>query len=158
MYALARLRPIDITLPIWPAARRCIHMKNPISNTSGSSKLAQLSNQLELGDLASKSTPWFCSSSVWLTSGKLLGAVLVNFSPVVSSPLMLLVELLRVTVLTLPSSTLAQKVLNGTLSELVVGHTLGRANDNSITAKSTGMTHRGHPLPIGRRPPRSGGC
>ena len=64
VYAFARLRPIDITLPIWPAARRCIHMKKPISNTRGSSRLAQLSSQLELGVFASKSTPLFCSSCV----------------------------------------------------------------------------------------------
>ena len=58
VYALARLRPIDITLPIWPAARRCIQMKKPMISTSGSSRLAQLSSQLELGVLASNSTPW----------------------------------------------------------------------------------------------------
>ena len=31
------------------------------------------------------------------------------------------------------------------------GHTVGRANDDISTAKSTGMIQRGQPLPIGRR-------
>jgi hypothetical protein len=69
-----------------------------------------------------------------------------------------LVELLTTTLLTWPSVTSDQNALNGFFSVLEVGHTLGRANDSISTAKRTGMTHRGHPLPIGRRPPRSGGC
>ena len=133
-------------------------MKKPISNTRGSSKLAQLSSQLELGVFASKSMPLSCSSLVWLTSGKLLGAVLVNLAPVFNTPVMLLLELLTTTLLTSPFSTCVQNSLKDSLSVLDVGHTRGRANDNISTAKSTGMTHRGHPLPKGRRPPRSGGC
>src|SRR5512132_574600 len=132
-----------MTLPICPAARRCIHMKKPISNTSGRSRLAQLSNQLELGVLASNSTPLDCNSALWASLGKVLGAVLVNFSPLASTPLMLLVELLTTTLLTWPSVTSDQNALNGFFSVLEVGHTLGRANDSISTAKRTGMTHRG---------------
>ena len=48
LYALARLRPIDMTLPIWPAARRCIHTKKPMSSTTGSSKGMRLLTQLDV--------------------------------------------------------------------------------------------------------------
>ena len=51
VYALARLRPMDITLPIWPAARRCIHTKKPMISSTGSSRPAMLSSQLLLGAL-----------------------------------------------------------------------------------------------------------
>ena len=57
LYALARLRPIDITLPIWPAARRCIQTKNPMIRMTGSIRPRTLSSQLELGDLNSTVTP-----------------------------------------------------------------------------------------------------
>src|ERR1043165_1779203 len=130
-------------------------MKKPIKSTSGSSRLAQLSSQLELGVLASNSTPLLCNSALWASLGKLFGAVLVNFSPEVSTPVMLLVWLLTTTLLTLLLSTSDQNELNGFLSPLDVGHTRGRANDSINTAKRTGITQRGHPLPIGRRP-RSG--
>src|SRR3954451_15717030 len=122
VYALARLRPMDMTLPIWPAARRCIHMKKPISRTSGNSRLAQLSSQFELGVFASNWTPRFSSSALCASLGKLFGAVLVNFSPVVNTPLMLLVWLLTVTLLTCPEVTSVQNSLNGRLSELDCGH------------------------------------
>ena len=100
--------------------------------------------------------PLSCSTLLWSSFGKLFGAVLVNFSPVVSSPLMLLVELLTTTLFTWPSVTSDQNALNDFLSVLDVGHTRGSANESMRTAKSTGMTQRGQPLPIGRRPPRSG--
>ena len=48
-YALARLRPMDITLPIWPAARRCIQTKKPMISTIGSSSPAQFNSQLDYG-------------------------------------------------------------------------------------------------------------
>jgi hypothetical protein len=35
LYTLARLRPIDITWPIWPDARRLIHTRNPMMSTNG---------------------------------------------------------------------------------------------------------------------------
>jgi hypothetical protein len=71
---------------------------------------------------------------------------------------MLLLELLTTTLFTSPFCTCDQNALKGSLSVLEVGQIRGRANDNISTAKSTGMTQRGHPLPKGRRPPRSGGC
>src|SRR3954471_1926770 len=158
VYALARLRPVCMTLAISTAARLCIPLRKPINKISGNSRLAQLSNQLELGVLASNSTPWLCSSALCASLGKLLGAVVVNFSPLSSSPVMLLVWLLTVTLLTWPASTFDQNALNGCLAEFDVGQTRGRANDSIKTAKSTGMTQRGQPDPQGRRPPRSGGC
>ena len=50
---MARLRPMDITLPIWPAARRCIQTKKPMISSTGSSSPAMLSSQLLLGVLNS---------------------------------------------------------------------------------------------------------
>ena len=40
---------MDMTLPIWPAARRCIQMKKPSSSTKGKSSGMRLLTQLEVG-------------------------------------------------------------------------------------------------------------
>ena len=57
------------------------------------------------------------ASALWLSLGKLFGAVLVNFSPLVSSPLMLLVGLLTVDALDLAVLDAATRTsLNGFLS------------------------------------------
>ena len=81
-YALARLRPIDMTLPIWPAARRCIQTKKPMISTTGSSRLAQLSNQLLLGVLNSKSTSLSLQRRGLVgVAGSCSAPVVVNFSP-----------------------------------------------------------------------------
>src|SRR5580765_4831255 len=94
-YVLARLRPMDITLPIWPAARRCIQMKKPMISTNGRSNGIRLATQLEVGVLYSTLTP--CSAnSCWSASlGHCPGgAVDSNLSPFLYSPEILSVLLL----------------------------------------------------------------
>ena len=91
-------------------------MKKPMSSTSGQQQAGPA--EQPVGARVSwprNRCPCSAVRLVWLTSGKLLGAVLVNLLAAVSTPVMLLVELLTTTLLTLPSSTCDQNVLNGSL-------------------------------------------
>src|SRR4051794_37802362 len=96
---------MDITLPIWPAARRCIQTKNPMISRNGKSSGIRLATQFEVGVLYSTLT--FCSeNSCWSASlghwpG---GAVDSNLSTFLYSPEILSVLLLTVNDSTLPSS------------------------------------------------------
>ena len=105
---MARLRPIDITLPIWPAARRCIQTKKPMISTSGSSRPAQLSSQFDDGWLKLRSTflEASSSSSAALTP-RSPAPVAVNLSPVGVVPWIVPLPLSMVTLLTWPALTLA---------------------------------------------------
>ena len=106
VYAFARLRPIDITLPIWPAARRCIQTKKPMINSTGSSSPAMLSSQLLPGVLNSMST--FCSRSTASSASDRLRSpppVVVNSVPSSIVPVIVLEELLTTTDSTLPART-----------------------------------------------------
>ncbi len=77
---------MDITLPICPCARLFIQTKNPMMSATGSSRLAQLSNQLLSGCLMVTSTLCSARSDLSDSSGKLSRTVVVNFEPSVSTP------------------------------------------------------------------------
>ena len=84
---MARLRPIDMTLPIWPCARRCIQTKKPMINITGSSRPANWRNQFVDGVMNWYSTPReLMSSSSASESPRSPPPVETNDSPVVNSP------------------------------------------------------------------------
>ena len=103
---MARLRPIDITLPIWPAARRCIQTKNPMISSTGSIRPAMLRIQLLPGVLNSRLTP--LSRIVASSAAARLRSpppVVVKVSPFLRWPVIVFDELLTVIDTTWPSRT-----------------------------------------------------
>src|SRR4051794_31422295 len=150
---------MDITLPIWPAARRCIHTKNPMISSTGRSRPAMLSSQLLPGVLNSRST--FFSRIVASSAAARLRSpppVVVNVLPLLRCPVMTFDELLTVIDLTWPDRTSSMNWVYEILSELPLGHRLGSTRASATTARSTHIVQRGQ-LP-GRRtpsPPPPGG-
>ncbi|CAB4719857.1 unannotated protein [freshwater metagenome] len=84
VYAFALLRPMDMTLPIWPCARRFIQTMNPMNKMIGSSKGIRLVNQFDSGVVGLKSTPFSSISLRSSSFGKPTGAVVLNLSPLVN--------------------------------------------------------------------------
>ncbi len=76
---------MDMMPPIWPCARRCIHTKKPISNSSGSSSGTQVSKKLLEG--VENLMP-LAANSCTVESGSGVLPVVVTFSPLVSVALM----------------------------------------------------------------------
>ena len=105
-YVLARLRPTDMTLPIWPAARRCIQTKKPMINSTGRSRPAIDRNQLLPGDLKLRSTScWRSRASSAADRPRSPPPVVLYLVPSLYSPVMAAVELLTSAVSTLPATT-----------------------------------------------------
>src|SRR4249919_1270141 len=84
VYAFARLRPMDITLPICPAARRCSHTKKTMIRMKGRNSPI-VSSQLDDG-LLKVASGTFSTISFWSASGRGVGPEVVNFWPLVVSP------------------------------------------------------------------------
>src|SRR5262245_59707419 len=92
VYALARLRAMDITLPIWPCARRCIQMTRPTKMPTIRRIGNRLANHDERGGENLASGTFVLMDSV-TPSGSGTGASVVNFWPFFNSPLIDPVEL-----------------------------------------------------------------
>ena len=156
-YALARLRPIDITLPIWPWARRCIQTKKPMISSTGSSTLSSPSNQLESGGSKASSTPFSLSSSSSVSDRpRSPPPCVTNSVPSSSSPVILPVPVSTVTDLTSPALTRAMK------SEYVISSPSPpfiSAGTKNTAMKAPAITHgsqrRSAPPAPGRPPPVS---
>jgi hypothetical protein len=75
---------MDITLPICPAARRWSHTKKTMIRMNGRNRPI-VSSQLDEG-LLKVASGTFSTISCWSASGSGVGPEVVNFSPLVSSP------------------------------------------------------------------------
>ncbi len=99
---------MDMTLPIWPAARRCIQTKKPMISTIGNSKPAQFNSQLDSGWLNLMLT--FLASRVASSASlkpRSPAPVAVNFVPSVVVPWIVPLPLSIVTLSTSPALTFA---------------------------------------------------
>ena len=105
LYALARLRPMDIMLPIWPEARLFIHTKKPMTKMNGKRRGMRFITQFDCGVFGLKSTPWVRRSARSCSLGNPGGAVVENELPSVKVPVMVSVALLSLTSSTLPLVT-----------------------------------------------------
>ena len=155
VYALARLRPIDITLPIWPAARRCIQTKKPMISSTGNSRPAMLSSQLFPGvrnSMSTSSSRSTCSSAS--DRPRSPPPVVLNSVPSSNVPVIVLEELLMTIDSTLPWRASSMNVEYVILSPDWFGQRLGSMRARATTPSSTHIVHRGQ-LP-GRRIPSPG--
>ena len=166
-YALALLRPIDITLPIWPCARRWSQTKKPMISRIGRSRLRMPRNQLLLGWVKLKSGTFSRISASSVSDGPAAWPVVLNRSPESSSPVMLPVSFSHSACTTSPAATSAMNSEYETSSPLSpdvnAGTSTTARNRPTAIQGSQRLTHGGveprsssSPPDVGRRSGRSG--
>ncbi len=108
-YTFARLRPMFITAPIWPCARRLNQMKIPMMRANGMTQIRIVPRMSEPSRTYLKLTPFSSSRAISVSWKSLFGPELVNFAfppcAVLNSPVMVPFSGSNSTDLTFPSST-----------------------------------------------------
>ena len=145
-YAFALLLPIDMTPPIWPWARRCIQMRNPMIKKMGNMKPSRFMRKLLLGALYEITTP-FSSRNFWSPSNRPASPppVVLKLSPLVSSPVILPEPLFTSISATLPSLTSAMNSVYDREVPSLLGQKLGISSAPSAMRAMIHQPHLGNP-------------
>ena len=108
-YTFARLRPMFMTAPIWPCARRLIQMKIPMMSANGMTQMRIVPRMSEPARTYLKLTPFSWSWAISVAWKSLFGPELVNcvFPPcaVLNVPVIFPLSGSNSTLLTVPLST-----------------------------------------------------